>query len=293
MVKYKISIGAIFKCETPFLLEWIEYHRIIGVEHFFLYCDDDDPIEAKTLLQPYVDTGIVTWELWHTFKKKIIQQVPVYDDMLKKYGHLTEWLAIIDIDEFILLLEDKSLSEFLINYEQNHIGGIGIHSVHYGSSDLIERPELQIEGFVRRSKTIFKRTRTYKSIIRPDKVRKTYSSHLFAYKKNFIAVNELLKPMPSYNCVRDRTGKKLWKPKEKDISCLKIRINHYILRCFNDFWQFKAKRRHQGQIHAETNNTYKEYWEVHNYNNITDTTIHKYIPKLRERLKNAHSGIVE
>ena len=35
--KYKISICGIFKNESCFLKEWIEYHEILGVEHFYLY----------------------------------------------------------------------------------------------------------------------------------------------------------------------------------------------------------------------------------------------------------------
>ena len=34
--QYKVSIGAIFKNEALYLKEWIEFHRIVGVEHFYL-----------------------------------------------------------------------------------------------------------------------------------------------------------------------------------------------------------------------------------------------------------------
>ena len=35
--KYKLSITTLFKYEVDFLREWIEYHRAVGVEHFYLY----------------------------------------------------------------------------------------------------------------------------------------------------------------------------------------------------------------------------------------------------------------
>ena len=35
--KYNLSICAIFKNEAKYLKEWIEYHRIFGVDHFYLY----------------------------------------------------------------------------------------------------------------------------------------------------------------------------------------------------------------------------------------------------------------
>eukprot|EP01024_Parvocaulis_polyphysoides_P009844 TRINITY_DN13199_c0_g1_i1.p3 TRINITY_DN13199_c0_g1~~TRINITY_DN13199_c0_g1_i1.p3 ORF type:complete len:138 (-),score=4.69 TRINITY_DN13199_c0_g1_i1:75-488(-) len=38
--KYNVSIGTIFKNEAQYLLEWIAYHTIIGIEHFYLFNDD-------------------------------------------------------------------------------------------------------------------------------------------------------------------------------------------------------------------------------------------------------------
>ena len=32
--KYQVSICAIFKDEAPYIKEWIEFHKIVGVEHF-------------------------------------------------------------------------------------------------------------------------------------------------------------------------------------------------------------------------------------------------------------------
>lgn len=33
---YYLSVCAIFKNEGPILKEWIEYHLLVGVDHFFL-----------------------------------------------------------------------------------------------------------------------------------------------------------------------------------------------------------------------------------------------------------------
>ena len=35
--KYTVAVCAIFKNESVFLKEWLEYHLLIGVEHFYLY----------------------------------------------------------------------------------------------------------------------------------------------------------------------------------------------------------------------------------------------------------------
>jgi hypothetical protein len=52
--KYYLSVGAIFRNEARFLPEWIEYHRLHGVDHFYLFnnLSEDD---YKAALKPYVD----------------------------------------------------------------------------------------------------------------------------------------------------------------------------------------------------------------------------------------------
>ena len=35
--KYSVSIVAIAKNEGIYFKEWIEYHKLIGIEHFYIY----------------------------------------------------------------------------------------------------------------------------------------------------------------------------------------------------------------------------------------------------------------
>ena len=35
--QYEVSICAMYKNEAKYILEWIEYHLMIGVDHFYLY----------------------------------------------------------------------------------------------------------------------------------------------------------------------------------------------------------------------------------------------------------------
>ena len=54
-----LSIGAVFKDERDYLQEWIDFHRRVGVEHFFLY-DNESSDTPEEVLTPYVDDGLVT-----------------------------------------------------------------------------------------------------------------------------------------------------------------------------------------------------------------------------------------
>ena len=65
-MKPYLSICAIYRDEAPYLREWIEFHRLVGVERFFLYNNgsEDDHLEV---LAPYVEDGIVVLHDWPVF----------------------------------------------------------------------------------------------------------------------------------------------------------------------------------------------------------------------------------
>lgn len=84
--KYNVSLCAIFKDEAANLTEWIEYHKIVGVEHFYLYnnfsCDD-----YCKVLEPYIEKGLVTLIDW-PFKQG---QMKAYENCVNVYGSESQW----------------------------------------------------------------------------------------------------------------------------------------------------------------------------------------------------------
>lgn len=60
---YKLSILAIFQNKECFLKEWIDFHRLMGVEHFYLFnhLSSDDYL---SVLQPYLSIGLVELYDW-------------------------------------------------------------------------------------------------------------------------------------------------------------------------------------------------------------------------------------
>ena len=49
--EYLLSICAIFKNEGHYLKEWIEFHKLQGVEHFFLYNNNSTDDYEQVLYQ--------------------------------------------------------------------------------------------------------------------------------------------------------------------------------------------------------------------------------------------------
>ena len=58
--KYFLSVAAIMKNEKPYLKEWLEYHLLQGVEHFYL-CDNGSTDGTDAYLEPYVAKGVITY----------------------------------------------------------------------------------------------------------------------------------------------------------------------------------------------------------------------------------------
>lgn len=110
--KYEVAICLIFKNEAAYLKEWIEYHLLIGVDHFYLYNNFSDD-DYHAVLNYYIDKDIVTlveWPVKHG-------QVAAYNDCWKKTKNEVHWLCYIDADEFINLQADNSIKSFLSKYE--------------------------------------------------------------------------------------------------------------------------------------------------------------------------------
>lgn len=58
--KSYISIAAISKNEGPYIKEWIEYHKLVGVDRIYFY-DNESQDNTKEVLKPYIEDGTVIY----------------------------------------------------------------------------------------------------------------------------------------------------------------------------------------------------------------------------------------
>ena len=93
---YDLAVVAIMKNEGPYLKEWLDYHLLAGVNHFYLY-DNESPDNQAEVAKPYVEAGLVDY--FHTPGK--FMQMNVYLDAVKKFKFQCRYMAFIDGDEFI------------------------------------------------------------------------------------------------------------------------------------------------------------------------------------------------
>ena len=94
-----LTMAAMYKCETRWLPEWIEYHRNRGVEHFLLFNNDEDPGPSEVVLAPYVAEGLVeVVRCPGQHMQREVQRAAV--ERLRRKTRYR--MGFLDLDEFVL-----------------------------------------------------------------------------------------------------------------------------------------------------------------------------------------------
>lgn len=130
---YELAIASMFRNEASYLKEWIEYHRMVGVSHFWLY-NDNSTDNWKEILQPYIDVGLVEVFDWPTPHgiAYFHRQVEAFRDAVQLARGNTAWLALIDIDEFLLPMQNRSVPECL-NSHFSHASAVYVNWRNFGT----------------------------------------------------------------------------------------------------------------------------------------------------------------
>jgi Glycosyltransferase family 92 len=265
---YQISICGIFRDDARFLKEWIEFHRVVGVEHFWLY-NNLSKDEYLDVLSTYIEEGIVElidWPFESQNESRWLEiQVAAYDDCIERSKGLSKWLVVIDTDEFLFPVKDEQLVDILKEFEA--FGGVGVNWQMYGTSWVKRIPDNQLmtKLLIRKAKEDYKRNLMIKSIVRPERVKNFRCPHTANYVKNYKGVD-----MNKKNTNRV-TSKKIL------IDCL--RINHYWTRDEDFFIEVKASRR------DKPNGDYEKFLkDFEMLNEYEDTSIFKYLEMLKHNM---------
>lgn len=166
--QYQLSIGMIFKDEAPYLKEWIEYHRLVGVEHFYLF-NDGSTDEYKKVLAPYIKKGIVELSDAITQPDFNGTQVDCYNRTLIATRGISKWVAMIDSDEFLVTPKGIKIIDVLNEFESP--AGVVINWLCFGTSNVSKIPpeKLMIESLTHCAPPEHN-INLSKTIVRPERV---------------------------------------------------------------------------------------------------------------------------
>ena len=154
---YYLGLVAIFRGEDDYLVEWIEFHRMMGVDHFILY-DNGLEKSSQVLLKPYIENGMVTHIPFPDISglrdgrhadTLSIQQM-AYTDFIKRFRPHFKYILQLDIDEFLFPKSHNSIPDVLNEYNDSTLARIEINWTNFGNSGHISKPSgLVIENFTK------------------------------------------------------------------------------------------------------------------------------------------------
>jgi len=255
--KNTLSIGAIMKDEGPYLKEWLDFHILVGVEKFYLY-DNGSTDNTVDILAPYIERGVVEY----TYYPGNFRQQSAYLDIIEKHSGDTRWLALIDLDEFIVPVQHKTIPEFLYTLPLN-FAQLVIAWIIYGSSGHKTKPDgLLIENYTCHAKNSW----GIKSIINPRLVTTITNPHA-----NLVAGSTI-----------DENGKMLGRINQSDspVSSNFIRCNHYITKSMEEC--IARKTRALGWGGEKNVETAKEFFNNNDRNDVRDNVMNRFVKQLKD-----------
>ena len=235
----KVAIVAIARLENDYINEWIGHHLGIGVDHIYVY-DNSSSAEEKlcgVVYEKYQDSVTII-----PAYNKQQYQMPAYKEAYENYGKDYDYLIYIDIDEFIMLQQDKTIGEFVSRFPED-CECYRMNWVMYGDSDIVNRDVSSsvVKDFVKPSFNN-KRNSTTKSIVKgglegidfisvhyPIRNVRGVQSNLNTYYGNMINItNSLPIDKKSLNIhMVDHTF---------------VKLNHYITKSLGEFICQKMRR---------------------------------------------------
>lgn len=258
----KTAIQAICKNETPYLNEYVNYHLSIGFDHIYIY-DNDSTIPVRETIKDILNVSVIDFPGQG-------RQIESQNHMLKHYGNLYDWVAMIDVDEFIVPKKYTNIKDVLSNYLS--FGGLGVNWMMFGTSGLIDR-DILIP--VTQSFTHCKPNIHIKSIVQPKyTIGSKVNPHAFKYVPGKYCVNENKEIIHTPGSIHSGAF--------NDPPTLNyIQLNHYYTKSLEEF-KIKHKRYQTSSADGSkhTSSLERDSYSVDNNCCMYDYSIQKLIKEI-------------
>ena len=265
--KYKVAICGIFKNEARYLKEWLDFHLVVGVSHFYLYNNNSED-DYLSILQPYITSGVVELIDW----PKEHSQMDAYRDCIKRYSTEAQWIGFIDIDEFVVPNEFDNIYDFLKKYN-NKRPAVMIYWKIFGTSGKIDRDynNLVIEDFticwhkyINIGKCFYNTNYEFDA-----KTKQNYSLHHCLWTK---IAGISVPPVNLFDKISFNTRHKV------KAKAFPIQINHYFTKSYNEY----VHKSSRGDVYYKISPYDKDYFYKYETKcTDVDYKIFKYIIKVK------------
>lgn len=163
----RVAICAIAKNEGPYVDEWVAYHHLVGFGPIRVY-DHESTDDMPGRLERLARHGLAESTPWSVRADEKPQWV-AYEDGLEQLRGRADWIAFIDLDEFVVLPRHATIQDFLA--EHGATGAVAINWRMFGSAGHLHHdPGLVIERFTRCAPRGFGGNRAVKTLARLDAI---------------------------------------------------------------------------------------------------------------------------
>ena len=259
---HKLAVVSILKNEARYIKEWLDYHRLVGVDHFYLY-DNESSDNVFEILEPYINQGIVSYD----FIAGRGKQLEVYNAALLKHRDDSELLAFIDIDEFMVPLSApydlyKQFSEILAI--DKNAAGVSVNWRMFGSSGFDRKPSTGcvIDNFLWRAKDDGLGNNCVKAVVKPNFCESFPNPHYPKLIPGKYMISEKGTPVKEWQNI--------------DLTLNKVRINHYFTKSKEEW----TERRSLGAADSGKLNRTIEDFYLYDNNDMYDDKILNIVREL-------------
>lgn len=275
-------IIACLKNEAPYIVEWIAYHRAIGVDKFLIYTNDcDDP--TVEILERLQTMGVVEHRNNNAWKGKSPQQYALDNSRDEPLVKDADWIAHIDIDEFINIRCGNGTLADLFAAIPDGTTNIAMTWRLFGHNGVREfRDDMVIEQFDTCAPKFCPKPHTvwgFKSLFQNINAYEKFGCH----RPN--ALNETMADRvkwvngSGHDMTREARDKG-WRNSKKSIGYGLVQLNHYALRSADSFL---IKRQRGRALHVGRSIGFG-YWVRMDWSNFRDQTIKRNIPRVRAQM---------
>jgi hypothetical protein len=266
------------KNEAPYILEWVAYHRAIGVDNFLIYtngCEDG----TSEILDRLQEMGILQHRNNDNWKGNSPQQHALNQSLKEPVIINADWIIHIDVDEFMNVRCGNGTLQDLFDRVPD-ASNIAMTWRLFGSNEVVtlkdEFVTAQFDACAPKHcpkphtvwgfKTMFKNIGAYQKISchRPNKLAETF-------RDKVKWVNGSGKDMTS------EAADNGWRNSRKSIGYDLIQLNHYALRSAESFL---VKRQRGRALHVDRSIGIN-YWIRMDWNDHRDVTIQRNLPRLQ------------
>lgn len=270
----RVTEVAFTKNEGRFLLEWLAFHRAIGVDDFLVYTNDCED-ESPALLDRLTEMGIVT----HVPNPLAAGEKPQNKALALANEHplvkRADYVLQIDPDEFLCIKVGQGrIADLLATAPDAH--AICIQMRFFGDSGFSAMPDgLMTEHLTHASREDFDFNAIVKSIaLNTPLFDKVTANHMPSFAagarpKMFNAGGtEMVLPARSNRIPENFRDMRY------------AQLNHYAVRTFSDY---RAKK-YRGTAADNDKKLTMAYWKLRNRNDVEDKTILARLPETKAQM---------